>query len=60
MPLGVPVRMMSPGSIVMFVDTKLTMLKQLKISWLVLLFWRSWPFWKSCMLRSWGSIFASM
>lgn len=38
MPLGVPVRMMSPGSIVMFVETKLTMLKQLKISWLVLLF----------------------
>jgi hypothetical protein len=37
-PLGVPVRMMSPGSRVILVEMKLTNAKQLKIIWLVLPF----------------------
>ncbi len=43
-PLGVPVRMMSPGSRVRFVEMKLTRWKQSKMSWLVCEFCRNWLF----------------
>src|SRR5580658_3243341 len=43
-PLGVPVMITSPGRRVMLAETKLTRCAQLKMSWLVLEFWRSWPF----------------
>ena len=43
-PDGVPVRMMSPGSRVMFVEMKLTNSEQLKIIWDVDEFWQSCPF----------------
>ena len=44
MPDGVPVRMMSPGSRVMFVEMKLTSSEQLKIICAVEEFWQSCPF----------------
>ena len=40
-PLGVPVRMISPGSNVRFVEMKLTTWWQSKMSWLVFEFWRN-------------------
>ena len=58
-PLGVPVRITSPGSSVRFVEMKLTSSAGLKMSCLVFEFWRNWPFWKSWMFNSFGSIFVS-
>jgi hypothetical protein len=57
MPLGVPVRITSPGSSVIFVEIKLTSSAGLKMSCFVFEFWRNWPFWKSWMVNSCGSIF---
>ena len=59
MPPGVPVRITSPGNNVMFVEMKLTSSAGLKMSCFVFEFWRNWPFWKSWMVYSFGSIFVS-